>query len=300
MVAPYFGLIRVQSAGFLFLVAAAIFTGGGPSARAELVLERLPENQIQQVKVILQKLAPMIKAREAEETLATLRFDELYAPLAEDERAFVREFQKFDPIKAGIQTHWHGIADGKIELKAVQNQTLRKDGKPFVIPTQYVPPKVYKAYILMMDAMQQDLGKRLYIESAYRSSAYQLYLFLSYLQNHDYSVRETAHWNAFPGYSEHGNPKRQALDFINETAISGEQNSEDFATLEEYQWLLQHGPAYGFELSFPKKDPQGIGFEPWHWRYVGKKARKRGLEEHKNVKNPSKTTKLPPEEAPAA
>jgi hypothetical protein len=262
----------------LTLMMSGLFLGGSSfQARAELALERLPENQILQVQKILALLLPMIKEREAAETLATLSFEELYAPLSEEDRTFVRLFQTFDPVKAGIETKWQGLADGEIKLKAVQNQIIRKEGAPFVIPTQYVPPKVYRAYERMMAAMRKDLGKRLYIESAYRSSAYQLYLFLFYLQNHDYSVRETAHWNAFPGYSEHGNPMRQALDFINEEAINGEDDPESFAVLPEYAWLLARAPGFGFELSFPKKDAEGIGFEPWHWRYVGKKARLRGI-----------------------
>lgn len=259
------------------LMLAAFLWGSSFPAQAELMLEWLPESQIAQVQKILAVLLPMIKAREAAETLATLSFEELYAPLSEEDRVFVRKFQSFDPIKAGIETQWQGIADGHRKLLAVQNQTVQKSGAPFVIPTQYVPPKVFHAYERMMAGMQKDLGKRLSIESAYRSSAYQLYLFLLYLQNHEYSIKETAHWNAFPGYSEHGNPKQQALDFINEEAVSGEGNSESFAVLPEYAWLLTHAPSYGFELSFPKKDAQGIGFEPWHWRYVGKKARTRGL-----------------------
>lgn len=262
---------------FFLLFSFLGCSGNHGAAASGLPLEGLTEAQIEQVQTILLKLEPMIKTRQSEETLATLSFDELYALLSDDERAFVREFQTFDPIQAGIQTRWQGIADGDVELVAVQNQVLQKDGQPFILPTQYVPPKVYRAYEEMMQAMQRDLGKRLYIESAYRSSAYQLYLFLFYMKNHDYSVRRTAYWNAFPGYSEHGNPENQALDFINEEAINGEDDPEEFAVLEEYRWLLENAPGFGFELSFPKKDSQGIGFEPWHWRYVGQDARKRGI-----------------------
>ncbi len=255
---------------FLFLVMVKNGAAGThDTAVSGLPLEHLSEAQIQKVRAILTKLEPMIKAREAREDLATLNFDELYAPLMESERVFVRQFQKFDPIKAGLETTWHGIADGQIELTAVQKQTFRKKGLPTVLPTQYVPTEVYHAYQVMMQAMEKDIGKKLYIESGYRSSAYQLYLFISYLQKHEYSVRETAHWNAFPGYSEHGDPKNQALDFINEEGISGENNPEAFAVLPEYRWLFQHAASYRFKLSFPKKNPKGIGFEPWHWHYTG-------------------------------
>jgi D-alanyl-D-alanine carboxypeptidase len=105
------------------------------------------------------------------------------------------------------------------------------------------------------------------VESGYRSPAYQLYLFIFYLVQHDYSVRETARWNAFPGYSEHGFPDRQALDFITADGVSGEQDPELFESREEYAWLLAHAAEYGFFLSYPKDNPQGIGFEPWHWHH---------------------------------
>jgi len=26
---------------------------------------------------------------------------------------------------------------------------------------------------------------------------------------------------------------------------------------------------YGFELSFPRNNRQGVTCEPWHWRFVG-------------------------------
>ncbi len=25
---------------------------------------------------------------------------------------------------------------------------------------------------------------------------------------------------------------------------------------------------FGFELSFPENNPQGVRYEPWHWRFV--------------------------------
>jgi D-alanyl-D-alanine carboxypeptidase len=118
----------------------------------------------------------------------------------------------------------------------------------------------------MMDAMQNDLGKRLYVESGYRSSAYQLYLFIFYLKNHDYSIRETTKWVALPGYSEHGAPRVQAIDFISSDGISGEENPRLFEDLQEYAWLIENARQYGFLLSYPKGQP-GITFEPWHWHY---------------------------------
>ena len=40
------------------------------------------------------------------------------------------------------------------------------------------------------------------------------------LKNHSYSIRETAKFVALPGYSEHGDPNHQAIDFINENGVN--------------------------------------------------------------------------------
>lgn len=34
-------------------------------------------------------------------------------------------------------------------------------------------------------------------------------------------------------------------------------------------WLMANAPRYGFELSFPPGNRQGVTWEPWHWRWVG-------------------------------
>ena len=40
------------------------------------------------------------------------------------------------------------------------------------------------------------------------------------------------------------------------------------------QWLMAHCTEYGFILRYPtdKSATTGIGYEPWHYRYVGKEA----------------------------
>ncbi|WP_041661127.1 D-alanyl-D-alanine carboxypeptidase family protein [Acaryochloris marina] len=45
--------------------------------------------------------------------------------------------------------------------------------------------------------------------------------------------------------------------------------NESWANTPEYAWMQQNAGKYGFELSFPKGNSQGVSYEPWHWRYVG-------------------------------
>ena len=132
---------------------------------------------------------------------------------------------------------------------------------------QYLPRPALAAYRRMMDAMQAELGKRLLVESGYRSGAYQLYLFLFYLPKHGHSIRETNRFVALPGHSEHGYPPRQAIDFINEAGVNGEDHPEEFEALPEYAWLQQHARAFGFFLSYPRDNPYHTSFEPWHWHF---------------------------------
>jgi len=252
----------------ILLLGLAAFLFLNPCAAAEEIdLRQLSPEHVTRVQSILQKLEPLIEAKRQSGDMSRLSFQELYPLLDPVEQAFLHFFQTFDPVQAGIKTQWQGISEGVPDLVRLDNQKIMRNGKEEILAPQYVPAHVHAVYERMMQAMERDLGKRLYVDSGYRSSAYQLYLFLFYLGNHQYSILETAQWNAFPGYSEHGNPQNQALDFINAEGVTGEENPEDFEKLPEYQWLTQHAQEYGFVLSFPRNAPAGIGFEPWHWRY---------------------------------
>jgi hypothetical protein len=244
------------------------------SALAAINFNQLSEADTSHVQLMLSKLEPLIKQREAAQSLSTLTFDELYAALTEqNDRDFLKEFQNLKGDEIGVTIPFRGIATGKEELVVIRDQNILVNNKPFVIPPQYLPPDVHQAYSMMMDAMQKDLGKRLYVESGYRSSAYQLYLFIYYLKNHEYSIRETVKWVALPGYSEHGAPKFQAIDFISREGENGDGSADNFEKLPEYAWLQKNAGKFGFELSYPRGEKETT-FEPWHWRWKGIEAEK--------------------------
>ena len=68
---------------------------------------------------------------------------------------------------------------------------------------------------------------------------------------------------AAPGCSEHHTGR--ALD------IGSPQNrrhfEEDFDRTPEFRWLKRHAHRFGFRLSYPRRNPHRIGYEPWHWFY---------------------------------
>jgi hypothetical protein len=247
-------------------------------AEARLNLEKLSETDIARVREILDKIDPVIKERSKTNTLVTLTFDELYQPLSKTERRFLRQFLHLNPKKLDVKIPYRGMASGKEKLVKVVGQKVKvlpRDKEKYKVdvrelPIQFLPPDVFESFTLMMKAMEKDIGKRLFVQSAYRSSAYQLYLFIFYLKKHHYSIKETARFVALPGFSEHGCVKHQALDFINADGVDGQGGTREFEILPEFVWLQARAKEFGFFLSYPKDSLAGINYEPWHWRHDGR------------------------------
>ncbi len=245
------------------LLAGALY----PSNASALNLQRLEPAEETLRSSILETLDPMIAPKKQDGTAVLLTWDELYAPLTQQQRAFLDTFRALRAEKLGATSHYFGENAANLDLAPVGPQTTTKDGVAKPLDPQYLLRPALEASQRMMGAMQLELGKRLFVESGYRSPAYQLYLFLYYMKNHDLSIIETNRHVALPGHSEHGAPSRQAIDFINEAGINGEDHPEEFEALPEYAWLQQHAHAYGFFLSYPRDNALHTAFEPWHWHY---------------------------------
>jgi len=63
-----------------------------------------------------------------------------------------------------------------------------------------------------------------------------------------------------PGCSEHHTGR--ALDLGNPTHL---QLTGSFARTREFRWLQRHAGRFNFSLSYPRHNPHGIKYEPWHW-----------------------------------
>ncbi len=241
-----------------------------PSSVASAVAlnpDQLSPEHVQLLQSTMAHLLPLITAKKQNGAANILTWDELYQPVPPEERAFLDAFRALKADALGSTSHYYGEVPSAGELVPVGPEQVTKDGAPQTLDPQFLPKTVDDAYQAMMEVMQQDLGKRLYVESGYRSPAYQLYLFLYYMPKHGHSIRETNRYVALPGYSEHGYPPRQAIDFINQDDISGEDHPEEFENLPEYKWLTEHAPWFGFHLSYPRGNASNTAFEPWHWHY---------------------------------
>ena len=117
-----------------------------------------------------------------------------------------------------------------------------------------------------MIAKAKAEGVQLGIASAFRTVEDQNRLFFEVKAERGQSSKTRAEVSAPPGYSEHHTG--YAVDFIDESK-PGTHTEESFETTPAFKWLKQNAPAYSFEMSFPKDPNSPVGYEPWHWRYVG-------------------------------
>ena len=207
--------MHVQARRSLPLLAVvAAWTVSCPAASLALSLDRLTPAETETLHRVLQTLEPVIAAKKQDGTANQLTWEALYASLGAEQQAFLDAFRALRGEQLGATSHYFGEVPG-VELSAVGSQSILKTGVSTPLDPQSLPTPVLDAYRRMIGAMEADVGRRLLVESGYRSPAYQLYLFLYYMPKHDYSIKETNRFVALPGHSEHGYPLRQAIDFIN-------------------------------------------------------------------------------------
>lgn len=122
-----------------------------------------------------------------------------------------------------------------------------------------------KQFRKMKQAARRD-GVFLVPLSGFRSVQEQKELFFGIKAERGTSLLKRAQVSAPPGYSEHHTGYAIDIGDVNHPDTNFQQAFEETAAFE---WLQENAANYNFELSFPKDNPQGIKYEPWHWRYVG-------------------------------
>lgn len=114
---------------------------------------------------------------------------------------------------------------------------------------------------------------KLWVCSGYRDYDYQKKLFDNQLKfelksekNYEKATKKAAKTVAFPGTSEHN------------LGLAVDMNSTEngFEKTNAYKWLSKHAHEYGFieRYKSDKMEHTGVIYEPWHYRYVGKKYAK--------------------------
>lgn len=102
-------------------------------------------------------------------------------------------------------------------------------------------------------------GARLLLLSGFRSIARQTEIVRRKIEAGK-SLEEVLRTSAYPGFSEHHTGR--AIDLGSPDC---EHLSEAFEATREFHWLTRHASRFGFFLSYPRHNPAGIAYEPWHW-----------------------------------
>jgi len=102
-------------------------------------------------------------------------------------------------------------------------------------------------------------GINLLLVSGFRSIEYQSQLIRNKLEAGQI-ISDILKVNVAPGYSQHHTGK--AIDI----ATPGSKPlQEEFDQSEAFEWLQNNAPQFGFSMSYPRDNPCGIAYEPWHW-----------------------------------
>ena len=172
------------------------------------------------------------------------------------------------------------VKDELLTLVNFEN-TIPKDWKVDLVRLnngQSVDRRIYDDLIAMLQAAKSE-GLNPLICSSYRTNEKQEQLYqnkVSEYLSQGYSKVEAsdkaAFWVARPGTSEH--QLGLAVDIVSTKNQRLDRSQEN--TVEQ-QWLIQNSWKYGFVLRYPtnKNSITGVGYEPWHYRYVGKEHAKK-------------------------
>jgi D-alanyl-D-alanine carboxypeptidase len=148
------------------------------------------------------------------------------------------------------------------EAPANKLRTIGRAGDGYEIRLHEAAAKSY----LRMEADAKADGIDFVVISGFRTIAEQQELFFDISKQRNQTPAQRAKVSAPPGHSEHHTG--YALD-IGDAAVPSANLSTNFEKTAAFQWLQSNAAKYGFEMSFPPNNPQGVMYEPWHWRFVG-------------------------------
>ena len=131
-------------------------------------------------------------------------------------------------------------------------------GPNLVGKMQRLTPLAAERWAEMAAAAAAD-GVQLLIVSGFRGVEYQAALIRKKLADGQ-QIATILEVNAAPGFSEHHTGA--AVDI----ATPGSRPlTEEFENTEAYQWLKREAGRFGFSMTYPRDNPWGITYEPWHW-----------------------------------
>lgn len=226
----------------------------------------------------------------------TTVLEEKILELEDDKIILTGEFKK-EKEKNGVFETQIGQISGTIgkldKLSKTDKELLQKYSKIYFLNENYVPKgliEISSSYVFGKDKVVKILastspfllqlmndakkdGIDLLIISGFRSFNEQSDLKDNYKVIYGTGANK---FSADQGYSEH-----QLGTTVDFTTMELGANFTNFEKSNAYKWLLENAYRYGFIISYPKENSY-YQFEPWHWRFVGKKLAQRLHEEKQN------------------
>lgn len=131
-------------------------------------------------------------------------------------------------------------------------------GPNLVGKMQRLAPEAARQWRAMAGAADR-VGISLLIVSGFRAVEYQAALIRKKIEAGQ-SINDILTVNAAPGHSEHHTGR--AVDI----ATPGSRPlTEEFEDTDAFRWLTDRAVEFGFSLTYPRDNPWGILYEPWHW-----------------------------------
>jgi D-alanyl-D-alanine carboxypeptidase len=124
-------------------------------------------------------------------------------------------------------------------------------------------------WLNMREAAAAD-GITLLVLSAFRDWEAQAEVLRRYLRVGKTS-RRAMRTVAPPGYSEHHTGRALDISCPGHVPVN-----RHFAKTDAFAWLSARAGEFAFSMSYPRNNPVGIRFEPWHWCAAADASQSRG------------------------
>ncbi len=172
--------------------------------------------------------------------------------------------------KVGSALEDLGISSSKLAARGlplrVEATNLVSAGQDMLGRERFLTPETAAAWEKMRTAAEAE-GVTLLLVSAFRSLDYQVGIFKRKLEKGQ-TIDQILNVNLPPGYSEHHTGR--AIDIA---APGAPPLTEEFDQTLAFRWLQTHAHTWQFKMTYPRGNPHGVIYEPWHWVYqVGQKA----------------------------
>ena len=144
--------------------------------------------------------------------------------------------------------------------RVAEPNELVSAGLSIVGREQSLTPATFAAWSAIIDAAATE-NVTLLLVSGFRSIDQQTRLFHKKLNNGQ-AIEQILRVNTAPGFSQHHSGC--AIDI----ATPGVRPLiQEFENTPAFAWLQAQAQNFGFSLSYPRDNPWGLDYEPWHWFY---------------------------------